>query len=129
MKRFPALCLFLSLLLTPAAFASASVASYVELSDAPTISVDWSKSNAQAVTLHGNRVLSFSNGQKGGKYLLILRQDATGSRNVTWPSSVRLPGGGSPQKIVLTMTADKTDYISFFFNGDTYDMLSMSQAY
>jgi hypothetical protein len=129
MKRFPALCLFLSLLLTPAAFAGASVASYVELSDAPTIAVDWSKGDALTVTLHGNRALAFSNGQRGGKYMLIIKQDQTGSRTVTWPSSVRLPGGGSPQKIVLTMTADKTDYISFFFNGDTYDMLSMSQAY
>ncbi len=114
MKRIPALCVFLSLLLTPVAFASASVASYVELQDAPTIAVDWSKSDVQTVTLHGNRVLTFSNGQKGGRYMFILKQDATGSRTVTWPTSARWPGG-PPQASLLTSTANKTDYFTFFY--------------
>jgi hypothetical protein len=126
MKRIPALCFLLSLLLTPVAFAIASVASYVELPDAPTIAVDWSKGNVQVVTLGGNRALTFSNGQRGGRYMLILKQDTTGSRTVTWPSSVRWPGE-PPQASVLTTTANKTDYINFFYNGVNYDVLALSQ--
>ena len=121
----------MSLLPSPAAYASAAAHSYVELPDAPTIAVDWSKGDTQAVTLGGNRALTFSNGQKGGKYLLILKQDATGSRTVTWPSSVRWPGGppqtGGQPASVLTTTAGKKDYITFFYDGVTYDVVGIVQ--
>jgi len=107
-----------------------AIAPYFELADAPTIAVDWSKGNSQSVTLGGNRTLTFTNGQKGGKYLLIVKQDATGSRTVTWPSSVRWPG--PTQAAVpptLTTTANKTDYITFFYNGVNYDALALAQNY
>jgi hypothetical protein len=100
--------------------------SYVELTDAPTIAVDWSKGSTQTVTLGGNRALTFSNGQKGGTYRLILKQDAHGSRLVTWPQSVRWPGTTGP---TLTTTASKTDYVAFFYNGVTYDALGFSQNF
>ncbi len=134
MKRPLVLVALLFLLpLQAAASAGDAAPSYVELTDAPTIAVDWSKGDTQTVTLGGNRALTFSNGQKGGKYLLILKQDGTGSRTVTWPSSVRWPGGppqtrGQPASI-LTTTANKTDYITFFYNGVTYDVLGLAQNY
>lgn len=102
------------------------VSNYVDLSDAPTITVDWSKGNMQAVTLGGNRSFMFSNGQKGGRYTLIIKQDVTGSRTVTWPSSVHWPGRDGP---TLTTTAGKRDYIGFIYKGDSYDMLSIAQGY
>ena len=34
--------------------------------------VEWSKGNTQPVTLHGDRTLIFTNGQKGGSYRLII---------------------------------------------------------
>jgi len=115
------------------AHADSSAPSYVELADGQTINVDWSKGDTQSVTLGGNRTLTFSHGQKGTKYLLILKQDATGSRTVTWPSSVRFSGGppqtGGQPASILTTTANKTDYIRFFYNGVTYDMLAFSQGY
>jgi hypothetical protein len=121
-RVFPLAALMLLLAAPPALADSAS--SYVELADAPTITVDWSKGNTQAVTLHGNRPIVFTNGQKGTIYRLIISQDATGSRTVLWPSSVRWPGNTPP---VLTATASKTDYLSFFFNGALYDALGISQ--
>ncbi len=131
MKRIPAFCFFLSLLLTPVASPSAAAPSYVELPDAPTIAVDWSKGDVQAVTLGGNRTLTFSKGQKGGKYILILKQDETGSRTVTWPLSVRWPGGppqtGGQPGGVLTTTAGKKDYITFSYDGVTYDVVAIVQ--
>jgi len=105
-------------------------ATYFELTDAPEITVDWSKGDTQTATLGGNRTLTFSNGQKGGKYTLIVTQDATGARTVTWPSSVRWPG--PTQAAVpptLTTTANKTDYITFFYNGVNYDALALAQNY
>jgi hypothetical protein len=99
--------------------------SYVELTDAPTIAVDWGKGDTQAVTLGGNRALTFSNGQKGGKYILIIKQDATGSRLVTWPPSVHWPGTYGP---TLTATAGKADYLFFIYNGVSYDLVAMSQG-
>jgi hypothetical protein len=125
--------LFLSFYLPPAHAADRDGSSYLEIQDGPTIAVDWSMGNIQSVTLGGNRTLTFSNGQKGRKYALVIKQDAAGSRTVTWPASVRWPGGapqtaGQPVS-VLTTTANKTDYITFFYNGVNYDVLSLSQNY
>jgi hypothetical protein len=125
-KRILALSALLLLLPFQPSCAASAPPSYVELADAPAITVDWSQGNTQSVTLGGNRTLVFSNGQKGGKYLLILKQDATGSRTVTWPFTVRWPGTSGP---TLTTTANKTDYVSFFYNGVTYDMLALSQGF
>ncbi|HUA82826.1 MAG TPA: hypothetical protein VMB85_03135 [Bryobacteraceae bacterium] len=125
-NRISALVVAVVVLLLPiaGAYAAGEAPSYVELKDAPTIAVDWSKGTTQAVTLGGNRTLTFSNGQKGGKYTLILRQDATGSRTISWPSSVHWAGVLGP---MLTTTAGKADYLGFIFNGVTYDMVWMSQ--
>ena len=125
-KRIIALSALLFLLPVSPAHAAKAAPSYVELTDAPTITVDWSRGDTQTVTLHGDRKLAFTNGQKGGKYLLILKQDARGSRTVKWPSSVHWPGFLGP---TLTAAAHKRDYISFFYNGDSYDMLAVSQGY
>jgi len=103
-KRILAASALLFLLSIPFAVAANSATSYAELADAPSIVVDWSKGSTQAVTLGGNRAFTFTNGQQGGKYTLILKQDAHGSRLITWPVSVRWPGG-SPQASVLTTTA------------------------
>jgi len=118
---FPLLFLFC---VSPA-MAGEAAPSYLELADAPTIAVDWSKGTTQVVTLGGNRALTFSNGQKGGKYTLILKQDAHGSRLVTWPLTVHWPGINGP---TLTSTATKTDYVFFLYNGVSYDMVGFSQG-
>jgi hypothetical protein len=124
-KRIPALSALLFLLSIPPALAGDAAPSYVELTDAPAITVDWSRGSTQTVTLAGNRTLTFLNGQKGGKYILILKQDATGSRTVTWPASVHWPGTYGPP---LTTTAGKADYIVLIYNGVSYDMVAISQG-
>jgi hypothetical protein len=104
---------------------AAAAPSYIQLADSPTIIVDWSKGTTQTVTLGGNREVTFLNGQRGGRYLLIIKQDATGSRLVTWPSSVHWPGTYGP---TLTTVAGKADYIFFVYNGSSYDMVGISQG-
>lgn len=62
-------------------------------------------------------VFTFNNGRAGGTYVLILKQDGTGSRTVTWPSAVKWPGNVAP---VLTTTASRADVFSFVYDGTVY---------
>lgn len=87
------------------------------LTDSAAITVDWNSGNVQSVTLGGNRTLAFTGGQNGGKYMLILKQDATGGRSVTWPGGVLWPGGTVPTQ---TTAANKTDVVGFIYNGANY---------
>ena len=79
-----------------------------------SITIDWNNGNVQSVVLTGNTTFNFTNGKDGGKYILIIKQDSTGGRTVTWPSSVRFPGGVTP---TLSTGANKSDYIGFIYNG------------
>lgn len=67
--------------------------------------------NVFNITLTGNVTFTFS-GATNGKacaFSLYLRQDATGSRTVTWPASVRWSGGAP----TLTTTASAIDILVF----------------
>ena len=66
------------------------------------------------LTLTGNCVLTFPAPSGGGQFTLLLKQDATGSRTVTWPSNVRWAGGTAP---TLTATAGQTDVVAFLSDG------------
>jgi len=60
-------------------------------------------------------ILTFSGGQSGGRYTLILKQGSNGSKTVTWPSSsVRWSSGIPP---TLTTVQGYTDYVGFLYNG------------
>jgi len=66
-------------------------------------------------TLTGNCTFTFSNPSGGAvSFTLVLTNDATPSRTITWPASVKWPNATVP---VRTETADKTDVYTFF----TYD--------
>lgn len=86
------------------------------LTDGATIAVDWNNANVQSVTLGGNRTFTFSNPKDGARYMLIVKQDATGSRTVTWPT-VKWAGGTTP---TLTTTANKYDIFTFVYDGTNY---------
>ena len=67
--------------------------------------------NVFDVTLTGNATFTFS-GATSGKacsFSLYLHQDATGSRTVTWPASVKWSGGAP----TLTTTATAVDILVF----------------
>ncbi len=84
------------------------------LSDAATIALDWNNSNVQYVVLGGNRTFTFANPKDGALYTLIIRQDGSGNRTLTWPATIAWGGGSAP---TLTVTADKTDVIQFVYDG------------
>ena len=96
------------------------------LSDGSTIAVDWNNGNVQSVTLGGNRTFSFTNGQDGGKYVLIIKQGGAGPYTPAWPASVRWPKGIT---VNLTQTVGKTDYFGFIYNGvdSKYDVVAYTK--
>lgn len=79
--------------------------------------INWTLSNKQESTLTENCTFTFT--APGGPCNLILKliQDATGSRTVTWPATVKWSGGVAP---TLTTTASRIDIISFYYDGTNY---------
>jgi len=82
-----------------------------------TPTVDWTQGISQAYTLNANNIVfNFTNAIPGGKYLLFLTQDASGSRNVAsngWPN-VKWAYGVAP---TLSTTAGKIDIIGLVWNN------------
>jgi len=73
------------------------------------------------ITLIGNITFSFNGPTPGTEYSinLLLLQDATGSRTVTWPASVKWAGAAAP---VLSTLANKLDIVALqtFDSGTTW---------
>ena len=56
----------------------------------------------------------FTTPTTGTSVTLMIRQDATGSRTITWGTSYKWPGGAAP---VLSTGAGKRDVFSFISDG------------
>jgi hypothetical protein len=78
--------------------------------DAATVTFDMSAADVHAVTLGGNRALALANDMVGQTFRVVLRQDATGGRTVTWWSGILWPGGTAP---TLSAAPNKRDVFSF----------------
>lgn len=100
-----------------------SSTSRYQLTDAATIDINWANGAHQYVTLGGNRTFTFTGGVAGGKYILEIIQDGTGSRTVTWPATAKWPGGTAP---TLTTTAAAKDFIGFIYDGSNYNGVATS---
>jgi hypothetical protein len=75
-----------------------------------TITVDLANGSVQIITLGGNVTYTFPTPVAGKSFILVQKQDGTGSRTVTWPASVKWPAGTSP---TLTSTASRADKFVF----------------
>ena len=62
------------------------------------------------MTLTANCTLTFPSAVRGKSLTLVLLQDATGSRLVTFPAAVKWPGAVAP---TLSTAAGKVDYLAF----------------
>jgi len=94
-----------------------SGAIYSRLVTASSSAIDWSEANVQSTTLTSSPTLTFSNAQAGGEYKLIVNQDGTGGRTITWPASVIWENDTAP---ALTAAANSTDMMSFVYDGSRY---------
>jgi len=79
--------------------------------------INWNQGNNQKMTFTGNVTFTFSNPVAGAFYFLRIAQDATGSRIVTWPASVKFSDG---LITTLTTTASKVDCVGFYYDGTDY---------
>ena len=85
------------------------------LTDGSTISWDVSANQVTSVTLGGNRTFGAPTNQKdGGVYVLIVIQDSTGSRTITWNSVFKWVGATAP---TLSTAASSRDQFVFVSNG------------
>lgn len=89
-------------------------------SAAGTATCDLSLSNEHRITMPaGNITIALSNDTNAQKFIISVLQDGTGSRTVTWFSTIRWSGGSVP---TLTTTASKRDTFGFIRTGSgTYD--------
>jgi hypothetical protein len=79
----------------------------------------------QIITLTGSATITMPTAAVGKSFILLLRQDATGSRTVTW-STVNWAGGTAP---TITSTASKQDIYSFFSDGTSWYGVTVGQNY
>ena len=89
---------------------------YVSLQKVATTGINWNTSNVQYLALAtGIQTLTFSNPISGGRYILMLKQPASGTgASVNWPTGVLWGGGTAP---TLTTTTGKVDLVSFIYDG------------
>ena len=94
-------------------------------SDGATITFNLATSNIHTVTLGGNRTLALSNESVGQCFMLRLLQDGTGTRTVTWFTTIKWAGGAAP---TLTTTASKADLLGFVVtSAGNYDGFVVGQ--
>lgn len=84
---------------------------------AGTMNIDMSLSNLHQITLGGNTALTPTNVSAGQTFALILNQDATGSRLVTWWGNIKWVAATPP---TLTTTPSRADIFVFYFDGTNY---------
>jgi hypothetical protein len=71
------------------------------------ITLDLANGTVQIITLTGNCVYTFPTPVAGKSFTLVHLQDATGSRTVTWPSTVDWPSATAPTLTATALRADK----------------------
>jgi hypothetical protein len=88
--------------------------------------VDLANGSVQILTLTGNCTFTFPTATAGKGFTMLLKQDGTGSRTVTWPSSVKWPASTAP---TITSTASKGDKFVFVGDGTYWWASSAGQNY
>lgn len=85
------------------------------LADGATISWDASANQVTSVTITDNRTMAApTNLVDGAVYLLMIIQDGTGSRTMSWNAVFKFTGGTAP---TLTTTASAKDILIFYSDG------------
>lgn len=85
--------------------------------------VDWAAGTLFEITLGQNTTFTFSNLAAGRSVTLVLIQDATGSRTVTWPAGVDWPSGVAP---TLSTGANAVDVITLFVRADGATVIGLT---
>ena len=115
--------------LTNKTLTNPTVTNYVETpysaNSSTAITLSLANGTFQIITLTGNATITMPTAVSGKSFILLLKQDATGSRTVTW-TTVAWPGGTAP---TITSTASKQDIYSFFSDGSKWFGTTVGQNY
>lgn len=104
-----------AVLQTAQSFTRAHGFAVTTLTDEANIAWDLSANQVARVTLGGNRTLSNpTNKVEGNVYVLIVKQDGTGGRTLSFSSDYKFAGGIAP---TITTTANKADVLTFVCEG------------
>jgi hypothetical protein len=83
------------------------------LTDGSIIPFNYANGAIGEVTISANRSIEFSNLAAGSVGMVIVKQDATGNRSLTFPAGSKIPTGG----IALSTDANAYTIIGFVFDG------------
>jgi hypothetical protein len=104
-------------LATAQSFTAAQRGAITALTDGATITPDFSLGNNYSVTLGGSRTLANPNNLTAGQSgVIVITQDATGSRTLAYGSYWKFPGGTAP---TLTTTASAVDVLAYYVESST----------
>jgi hypothetical protein len=96
------------------------------LTDQATITWDMSTQSVCKVTLAGNRTIAApTNGSAGQFASILVAQDGTGSRTLTWNAVYEFASDTAP---TLTTTASLGDLFTFRYNGSKWLEVGRNQA-
>lgn len=116
-----------------AAAAQAGAKPYVpEIKDVTygaSITADFSDADVIRITLAGNPTITLTGAADGQKCVLELKQDATGSRTVTWSANVRY--GTDLPTITLSTAGGALDRVGLIYNASAakYDVVALSRGF
>jgi hypothetical protein len=106
-----------------------TVTNYVETpysaNSSTAITLALTNGTVQIITLTGNATITMPTATSGKSFIMYLKQDATGSRTVTW-STVKWAGGTAP---TITSTASRQDILSFFADSTNWYGCVVGQNY
>ena len=89
-------------------------------------SIDWSNGTLQELNIDDDPTLTFSNGVVGQTSKLLLKQQLSGLRTITWPNDVIWNGGSAPTLQTLSgLTAGDIDASFVYgtgFDGGSYSV-------
>lgn len=88
--------------------------------------IDLANGTLQILTLTGNCTFTFPSAVVGKSFMLLLKQDGTGSRTVTWPAAVKWPSSTAP---TMTATASRLDKYVFTSDGTNWYGSNAGQNY
>ena len=115
--------------LTNKTLTNPTVTNYVETpysaNSSTAITLALTNGTVQIITLTGSATITMPTATSGKSFILLLKQDGTGSRTVTW-STVKWAGGTAP---TITSTASRQDILSFFADGTNWYGVVVGQNY
>ena len=116
--------------LTNKTLTNPTITNYVETpfsaNSSTAITLALTDGTVQIITLTGNATITMPAVVSGKSFTILLKQDATGSRTVTWAATVQWPSGTAP---TITSTASKMDKYVFISDGTYWYGSTAGQNY